>query len=439
MILNMTGGGGNIESMINVNSSIQELLIEAGQTIEKGDFIQFNNGSWDWKFDGEGCTLIDDTDYSGYMIDAIALSNDRILYIAGCNSNPKAIIYSVGETTLTVVSSITLSTTTKVTWNPVLHRVKDNLFFVISQSYHTNKITGFLLEVNGDTITLIEEKVISDYSENGDTSKQSDMVIYDQTAVVCCRYNYKLNFVFIDLSQRTINIKSTSTYTDTKDSASVGVLEFGGIALIGRNKICFSYGVSAQMVLCCGYINNQTISFGEATTYSLAVSDFVLTRPIIINNYSAIVFCGSDSANGKGYVYFNIDDLKSPITVKQSITDWSMDVTYDIVAEKLYGNNIITFCPYTSKSHRATELTFGSNEVTTGGLNYQGSICIKPVQMPNGSVVLLSGSTYNDKVKLYMAMRSQPTISKATGEIRSGIALESGNGENSIKILIFDY
>lgn len=295
-----TGGGG-----LKLKNTIEDYQkVGTGETINVGDFVNYNDILLSSETFTSALTSIDSTEQNGMFYSVVALPNNRV-FIAHKNTTSgylKGTLLAINGATITVVYSSSITSNASIgDWGRMKVVLLDDTNVFIA--FCGNSGNNFKLYCT--TITISD----TDFSINGITQISSEVYtgysldaikMDDETIFVAHSYtdNYQLAGTIVKLSNNLYSSSTTSILNSKKyialETISVAKISPTRVFVYGNSDNTNWFGVPHLVDIAQGI--NLVYSFTETLTYSGYYHDAVTlsgNRVLVIHSYTNFQLYGT--------------------------------------------------------------------------------------------------------------------------------------------------
>ena len=429
---NMASEISGISSGLTINGIIEQYKVQAGKTVNAGDFVEFVNAvSW-----GSGefsSSLV--TGNEGYGISAVALSNSKVL-VTYYNTNyyGTAVVLEITNGNVAVGSSTVFHSSTTNGISAVA--LSENKVLVA----YSSTSTGYaqILTISGTTITT--NTATSFISVR---AQDISAVALNETKALIAYRNQNTSYgdtVILTVSGTTIS-KGTAT---TFNSAYTGKLS---AVTLNENKVLVAYcdtdnsSYGKAIILT---INGTTISKGTATTFNSAntaysISTVALSESKVLVAYSygtsygtaQILTISGTTITTNTAKNFNSSRVYSISTV--ALSDSSVLVAYEDYSNSQYGRAIILSIDGTTITV-GTKTTLNSSATTAFSCIAFSSTSVTVFYVSTGGLYKtfkISGTTITTNNQIESETLVQPSET-----VINGVANTSGTAGETVEVYV---
>lgn len=347
-------GGGDIA----INGIVEQYKVNAGATVNAGDFVEFVN-----KYGGG-------TFYDGAITDVSAckLDNSRVLvvYVRTDSTTGNAVILSIDNNKIAVGEAITIASTSIVS----VSALSNNKAIVSYYSAYTDatgatvrNIYAIVLETDGATITKGKAKNISEGRNPFVTAltENEAIVAYISDNIYAGTTNEGVHL-------RVLNIDGTDITVGTRTQVHSGYFQLIHLARLSENTalLTVTYGNSDKIHLFGLSISGTSITFGTRIEYpsTTYVSDEHYFAVVALSvNLAMLIYCGAYR-----YMYAALVSVSGTAITSISKIAVEGDSYIDSLSAVALTDSkvLVTFYPSARTRGEAVLLTVVDNSISVG-------------------------------------------------------------------------
>lgn len=417
--------GGVIESMMEMPKGVvRSMTVASGCEVKKGDYVAFNDGTWGTP------KQFSSVKYESWTPRAIEIGENKIFSTSSPSSatNIPYWIYDVEGNTLVEKASGTIgSTCAKYYPQSDMISITENKFLMVYANVN-NGLNAMIVEVNNDVPTVLDDIVFStSYPEVG----MGNAKYYN----TCKIGENKYLVVYLNSSSyvvgRVCKVDNDSISLGAEKQISTSTSAYNVAVTLEDNKILVVYGGASLNAVVCT-INDTTIAVGTVATVGSSRYGYYLSAFAL--NPNNVLICHT---SGSSYTLMNIYCTINGTAVTFGASDTAVGVSdsFSYAVAQLRDNSFLVFDTDSTLKYKKTGFDMSSSSFSS--LGSVSSTFAYPMQLSNGVIVVLhsgGGSSYYR----YGTVQSQPTIKRAFGNQKYCVALESGTGGQTIKVLSFE-
>ena len=372
ILCGQSGGGG-----IKINGILERYGVYTGETIKAGDFVDIVNVQTGTNEYTSTLTQISNTTYTGRLISATLLSNNRIFMAHSGTSDNK--LY--GSLISIVNGEIIPHVTTLLKESSYVYggsscvkalTLDDNHVFVIYCNTGNYTLESMILEVSSDSFSIVSERQLCADDVSGelfDATVMSDGVVF-----VAHRYNSYYDYLYGTVVKIANNAVS-SVYTNSLRQSDMYAYSDISVARLSDTRVFIYSGYYGSK----SYYGTAYFATLSGTTFTSRYSDYSTVKYVgryhcaipLDENRAFVACCYSTSYNLYGMVWsYNGSTISSGTAVALNSGDSTCSASPCAVMSQ--SGNVVIFHPKSfSYNLYGVVASISDMTVTKAGSNYE--------------------------------------------------------------------
>jgi hypothetical protein len=272
---------------ISINGVIREYEVNAGATVNAGDFVEFVNKFGSGQFNS----------VKSNYISACKLDNNRVLVAYQRSSYGRAIVITIDGTTTTVGMEITFNSAT-TTYISACALTDSKVLVAYQDGGNLKYGTAVVLTIDGTTITAGTEITFQD--TNVDVNYISAVALSDSKALVAYQYHYSASIYYLRACVLTISgttiARGSFLNVDTDDALYISAcaLTDSKVLVAYQDREISRYGYAKVLT-----ISGTDITAGTKQIFSAKDETNYISAVALSDSKALVVYQGGVNSSAK--------------------------------------------------------------------------------------------------------------------------------------------